>query len=268
MNVIHRDLNSHNCFVREVRIHLNTYKRRACLQLNWIVWQYWFSSQNQTVVVADFGLAQLVKEEKSSSPGQVSKLNKLGRKKRYTVVGNPYWMAPEMIQGEPYELTIKGLTIFQFWDLFIFIYMLFLTCRKNLRWTCWHFFIRDCCLWGELAYFSTFSPNFDKNIIEHVKWTEHSILMADYRKSICRSGLPPSHTGVWTECEWIFGALLVQRLPCGFLSHCGSLLCLGGWKTVIVIYICHLHNLTTKKSHMLKRGLFSLFLSIVPVLLN
>uniref|UniRef100_A0A672RVJ4 LIM domain kinase 1 n=1 Tax=Sinocyclocheilus grahami TaxID=75366 RepID=A0A672RVJ4_SINGR len=75
MNVIHRDLNSHNCFVRE----------------------------NQTVVVADFGLAQLVKEEKSSSPGQVSKLNKLGRKKRYTVVGNPYWMAPEMIQGKIYD---------------------------------------------------------------------------------------------------------------------------------------------------------------------
>ncbi|XP_043077257.1 LIM domain kinase 1 isoform X2 [Puntigrus tetrazona] len=75
MNVIHRDLNSHNCFVRE----------------------------NQTVVVADFGLAQLVKEEKSFSPGQVSKMNKLGRKKRYTVVGNPYWMAPEMIQGKIYD---------------------------------------------------------------------------------------------------------------------------------------------------------------------
>ncbi|XP_073680452.1 LIM domain kinase 1 [Garra rufa] len=75
MNIIHRDLNSHNCFVRE----------------------------NQTVVVADFGLAQLVKEEKSSSPGQMSKLNKLGRKKRYTVVGNPYWMAPEMIQGKVYD---------------------------------------------------------------------------------------------------------------------------------------------------------------------
>lgn len=59
------------------------------------------------MVVADFGLAQLVKEEKTSSPGQMSKLNKLGRKKRYTVVGNPYWMAPEMIHGEPYESTIK-----------------------------------------------------------------------------------------------------------------------------------------------------------------
>lgn len=54
------------------------------------------------MVVADFGLAQLVKEEKNASPGQVSKMNKLGRKKRYTVVGNPYWMAPEMINGEIY----------------------------------------------------------------------------------------------------------------------------------------------------------------------
>ncbi len=144
--------------------------------------------------------------------------------------------------------------------------MLFLTCRKNLRWTCWYFLIRDCCLWGELTYFSNFSPNFDKNIIDHTVYV-YSILMADYRKSICRSRWPPSHTGVWTECECISGALLVQRLPCGFLSHRGSLLCLRGWKTVIVIYICPLHNLTTKKYHMLKRGLFSLFLSIVPVLL-
>ncbi|XDV39107.1 hypothetical protein PO909_008394 [Leuciscus waleckii] len=75
MNIIHRDLNSHNCFVRK----------------------------NQTVVVADFGLAQLVKEEKTSSPGLMSKLNKLCRKKRYTVVGNPYWMAPEMIHGKVYD---------------------------------------------------------------------------------------------------------------------------------------------------------------------
>ncbi|XP_051959586.1 LIM domain kinase 1 [Xyrauchen texanus] len=77
MNVIHRDLNSHNCFVRE----------------------------NQTVVIADFGLAQLVKEDKRgpSSPGQMSKLNNLGRKKRYAVVGNPYWMAPEMIHGKVYD---------------------------------------------------------------------------------------------------------------------------------------------------------------------
>ncbi|XP_058272106.1 LIM domain kinase 1 isoform X1 [Hemibagrus wyckioides] len=79
MNVIHRDLNSHNCFVR----------------------------QNHSVVVADFGLARLLKEDKSQiknpSPEQASKLSKPHRKKRYTVVGNPYWMAPEMMRGISYD---------------------------------------------------------------------------------------------------------------------------------------------------------------------
>ncbi|XP_027033173.2 LIM domain kinase 1 [Tachysurus fulvidraco] len=79
MNVIHRDLNSHNCFVR----------------------------QNNSVVVADFGLARLLKEDKSQmrnpSPEQASKLSKPHRKKRYTVVGNPYWMAPEMMRGISYD---------------------------------------------------------------------------------------------------------------------------------------------------------------------
>uniref|UniRef100_A0A669BGT6 LIM domain kinase 1 n=1 Tax=Oreochromis niloticus TaxID=8128 RepID=A0A669BGT6_ORENI len=69
MNVIHRDLNSYNCLVRE----------------------------NQSVVVADFGLARLVMEERNQ------KLRKPDRRKRYTVVGNPYWMAPEMIHGKTYD---------------------------------------------------------------------------------------------------------------------------------------------------------------------
>uniref|UniRef100_A0AAR2J9G3 LIM domain kinase 1 n=1 Tax=Pygocentrus nattereri TaxID=42514 RepID=A0AAR2J9G3_PYGNA len=79
MNIIHRDLNSHNCLVKE----------------------------NQTVVVADFGLARLVREDKplrrNSTPEQMSSLKKPQRKKRYTVVGNPYWMAPEMIRGISYD---------------------------------------------------------------------------------------------------------------------------------------------------------------------
>uniref|UniRef100_A0A3Q3X4B9 non-specific serine/threonine protein kinase n=1 Tax=Mola mola TaxID=94237 RepID=A0A3Q3X4B9_MOLML len=84
MNVIHRDLNSHNCLVRE----------------------------NQSVVVADFGLARLVMKEKSqgrtSSPekpvkGTLAELRRPDRRKRYTVVGNPYWMAPEMIRGKSYD---------------------------------------------------------------------------------------------------------------------------------------------------------------------
>uniref|UniRef100_A0A8C5KEI0 LIM domain kinase 1 n=1 Tax=Jaculus jaculus TaxID=51337 RepID=A0A8C5KEI0_JACJA len=74
MNIIHRDLNSHNCLVRE----------------------------NKNVVVADFGLARLMVDEKTQSE-DVRSLKKPDRKKRYTVVGNPYWMAPEMINGRSYD---------------------------------------------------------------------------------------------------------------------------------------------------------------------
>lgn len=48
--------------------------------------------QDGSVVVADFGLARLTTDEARD-------LRK-DRRKRYTVVGNPYWMAPEMINGE------------------------------------------------------------------------------------------------------------------------------------------------------------------------
>ncbi|KAI8441856.1 hypothetical protein MSG28_005540 [Choristoneura fumiferana] len=71
MNVIHRDLNSHNCLVRE----------------------------DKTVIVADFGLARIVQRTASSTLERHSTL----RRKRYTVVGNPYWMAPEMMNGKVYD---------------------------------------------------------------------------------------------------------------------------------------------------------------------
>ncbi|KAM7088752.1 LOW QUALITY PROTEIN: LIM domain kinase 1 [Ciconia maguari] len=73
MNIIHRDLNSHNCLVRE----------------------------NKSVVVADFGLARLMVDEKNQ-PEHLKNLKKPDRKKRYTVVGNPYW-SPEMINGRSYD---------------------------------------------------------------------------------------------------------------------------------------------------------------------
>ncbi|KAI1902855.1 hypothetical protein AGOR_G00020580 [Albula goreensis] len=78
MNIIHRDLNSHNCLVRE----------------------------NKSVVVADFGLARLMVEDRSQdglSGAKLPGLKKPDRRKRYTVVGNPYWMAPEMIHGKSYD---------------------------------------------------------------------------------------------------------------------------------------------------------------------
>ncbi|XP_049291407.1 LIM domain kinase 1 isoform X1 [Anopheles funestus] len=86
MNIIHRDLNSLNCLVRE----------------------------NGTVIVADFGLARIINQplisttayEKCTVPsngnGTIGRRGR-PRRQRYTVVGNPYWMAPEMMRGNRYD---------------------------------------------------------------------------------------------------------------------------------------------------------------------
>ncbi|XP_073916625.1 LIM domain kinase 2 isoform X2 [Castor canadensis] len=83
MCIIHRDLNSHNCLIK----------------------------LDKTVVVADFGLSRLIVEERKRSPVEKAStkkrtLRKNDRKKRYTVVGNPYWMAPEMLNGKSYDETV------------------------------------------------------------------------------------------------------------------------------------------------------------------
>lgn len=72
--------------------------------------------------MADFGLARIISQNSNSCSGGVGGSmadrrrysNKRGgnggtgsrrceRKKRYTVVGNPYWMAPEMMKGNKYD---------------------------------------------------------------------------------------------------------------------------------------------------------------------
>ncbi|CAH8474102.1 unnamed protein product [Schistosoma turkestanicum] len=106
-DVIHRDLTTRNCFVR----------------------------QDDSVVVADFGLSKLVQsipsckqktEEKISdqstinnsvqdisnntdaverhlSPHRLRRHHGYNHPRRHTVVGSPYWMAPEMLAGQPYD---------------------------------------------------------------------------------------------------------------------------------------------------------------------
>ncbi|XP_062521648.1 LIM domain kinase 1-like isoform X2 [Corticium candelabrum] len=66
-SVIHRDLTSHNCLIRE----------------------------DTSVVVADFGLARVFPYESTHGPSF--------NRRRMTVVGSPYWMAPEMMKGEMYD---------------------------------------------------------------------------------------------------------------------------------------------------------------------
>lgn len=79
LNVIHRDLNSHNCLLRA----------------------------DNSVVIADFGLSYIAADDGMTNATHVRGAHIDGDilrvHERYNIVGSPYWMAPEMLKNQMYD---------------------------------------------------------------------------------------------------------------------------------------------------------------------
>uniref|UniRef100_A0A8C8JM41 Zgc:113162 n=1 Tax=Oncorhynchus tshawytscha TaxID=74940 RepID=A0A8C8JM41_ONCTS len=75
-NIYHRDLNSKNCLIRE-------------------------TSRGREAVVTDFGLAREVMVELPANDPE----------RKMSLVGSAFWMAPEMLRGEPYDRKDYGLDV-------------------------------------------------------------------------------------------------------------------------------------------------------------
>ncbi|XP_054086831.1 LIM domain kinase 1 isoform X2 [Zeugodacus cucurbitae] len=104
MNIIHRDLNSLNCLVREDKSVIV-----ADFGLARIITAPFFSAGSSSGPAGGTALGSSSSNERWSGGACLSPNGTLGRSKsrqrrqRYTVVGNPYWMAPEMMKGLKYD---------------------------------------------------------------------------------------------------------------------------------------------------------------------
>ncbi|XP_043835997.1 dual specificity testis-specific protein kinase 1-like isoform X2 [Dromiciops gliroides] len=77
-NIYHRDLNSKNCLIR-------------------------VTPRGREALVTDFGLAREVVEMPATDP-----------ERKLSLVGSAFWMAPEMLRGEPYDRKDYGLDVAAF----------------------------------------------------------------------------------------------------------------------------------------------------------
>ena len=110
----------------------------------------WFPSlspvQDGSVVVADFGLARVLMDDSDCKP--VSSCGRgrdahhaAGRKKRYTMVGTAFWMAPEMLKGN----SALFFTLLEMWKLFRYVPNLKMRVKRMSKFTESELKIHEIC---------------------------------------------------------------------------------------------------------------------------